>query len=313
MPSVPSTITTHLFVVVNQDELLRKPASETALAAQITPLGTRPHKYTLHLLDNKTRHASTIPTHPDTLSTRLQVMLYHRLLSALISSSHPLNFSYLWTRLKLNASKPFSPSFMAQARLTWDSPLMGAQLCLDDLTRIWRHELQQLDVTGVEKAVQLVYRHRKLKKGKRIGKTASVGAIMERPEKEAENMAIAMEASMQDLEDSQERELARVIAESFEDLRRHLPESSTSHIPERPSKLRERASESVVVMAHGVSRSDSVQTVSTNMVTDSDDLAGELRCVHCVTRHADFLYISRRHHRFIFWGFHFQASAAHKA
>ncbi|KZT73323.1 hypothetical protein DAEQUDRAFT_762238 [Daedalea quercina L-15889] len=141
---------------------------------------------TIHLSDTKTRTTPELPPDEDVVSHRLQMMLYHRLLSNLLakpsgedgglgdtvgdrpsSTVHPLDFSAVRRRLSLNPRRPFSDAFIHGARRLLDrgtsheveeNPDRIAFECLDDLVSIWRRTLDELNVDGIDKTLTLEYR-----------------------------------------------------------------------------------------------------------------------------------------------------------
>jgi exonuclease V len=120
------------------------------------PLTIPPHEppsYALHLIDTKTRRTNSLPSDEDALPSRLQLMLYHRLLSHLLSPS--FDFAAFWTRLGIDSSKPFSPQFVSQADLP--RTRLG---CLDDLVAAWHHDVRSLCIFGVDPVLTLTYRTR---------------------------------------------------------------------------------------------------------------------------------------------------------
>ena len=92
-------------------------------------------------------------------------MLYHRLLSSLLAppppsapasaksrrAPAPVDFAAVWTRLGLDAQKPFSTRFTRDAGLD-----PGASLA--SLVRAWHHAAAALSVGGVDRTLTLVYR-----------------------------------------------------------------------------------------------------------------------------------------------------------
>lgn len=149
----------------------------------------------LHISDTKTRRTASLPPAEDTLSARLQLMLYHRLLSSLLQPAAPfaptarkppgspphVDFAAVWTRLGLDARKPFSARFVRDAGLA-----PGA--CLADLVQTWHHTAAALDVGGVDRTLTLVYRLQ----------PAAARQIREREraEREGAELARAIEASL---------------------------------------------------------------------------------------------------------------------
>ncbi|EPQ60234.1 hypothetical protein GLOTRDRAFT_30296 [Gloeophyllum trabeum ATCC 11539] len=117
-------------------------------------------RYILHLSDSKTRRTMTLPSEDDALPSRLQLMLYHRLLSKLVSLSKPFDFSRIWKQLRLRPDARLGHQFLTDAGLLlgadWGAPLE----CLNDLTAAWLAAVERLDVDSVDKHLKLVYRTR---------------------------------------------------------------------------------------------------------------------------------------------------------
>ncbi|KAF8921901.1 exonuclease V a 5' deoxyribonuclease-domain-containing protein [Mucidula mucida] len=122
--------------------------------------------------DNQSRitdYATKIPDSPircspasDTMQSRLQLMTYHHLLSSLLDMKHPYDFVEFWRAVDVDSNWTFSDKFIEDAR----SVLGDVQFtCLDDLTRLWTERIPELDISGLEKSLQLVYRRRKPKPG----------------------------------------------------------------------------------------------------------------------------------------------------
>ncbi|KAF9015724.1 exonuclease V a 5' deoxyribonuclease-domain-containing protein [Cyathus striatus] len=122
-------------------------------------IGTDDPTYCLRITDTKTRKTESLPPDEDTLSARLQVMLYHRLLSGLLSQSQPFQFSSFWEKLNLKTSKPFSPNFLIQAGLTSDNRHFACA-CLDELSNSWLKLIPELGFSTVHPTLQLSYRLR---------------------------------------------------------------------------------------------------------------------------------------------------------
>lgn len=115
------------------------------------------------------------------MSHHLQLMLYHRLLSGLLAKPgatghtsieangkerrvQPLDFADLWHRLSFNSQRPFSSTFIRDARRLLERGKMGASgesdtafECLDDLVRMWRKAVEDLDIDGVDDTLTLEY------------------------------------------------------------------------------------------------------------------------------------------------------------
>ncbi|KAG7088602.1 hypothetical protein E1B28_012576 [Marasmius oreades] len=154
--------------------------------------------YILHLNDTKTRRSNTLPSDDDTLSSRLQLMMYHRLLSNLLAK---FDFSTLWNKLEVNPSQKFSQTFLSEAGL---GELASYEIgCLDDLTALWHAKLLDLRIAHVDARLTLVYRSQQSLRneqregeGKAGDKTPELEFISPQ---EQMDIARAIEASLQDL------------------------------------------------------------------------------------------------------------------
>ncbi|PBK76928.1 hypothetical protein ARMSODRAFT_1079004 [Armillaria solidipes] len=120
------------------------------------PTTPRIYQHTLRLIDTKTRRSDSLPSDEDTLSSRLQLMLYHRLLSSLISTETPFDFTRFWEQANVDPAWRFSERFLTQT-----GSLLGtshpAFTCLDDLTTLWRNTTSKLDIPGIDPCLQLIY------------------------------------------------------------------------------------------------------------------------------------------------------------
>ncbi|KAI0706286.1 exonuclease V [Cerioporus squamosus] len=203
------------------------------------PANPVPTGYSLHLSDTKTRIRPSLPPDEDTYASRIQLMLYHRLLSNLlatadpsISSAQPLEFELLWERAGVDPHRKFSESFISQAGLSPSggtspdqSPYLAGLSCLDDLTAAWRHAVEALNVAGIDKTLTLVYRQQPAKRhhngnGKGKQKSRAQGpAAAALSDQEAQELAVAIQASISDVQPGRggDDDLARAIFESLKD------------------------------------------------------------------------------------------------
>ncbi|PBL00713.1 hypothetical protein ARMGADRAFT_391523 [Armillaria gallica] len=134
----------YIFIDLTVDE-------ETKIEGPTMP---RFYQHTLRLIDTKTRRSEYLPSDEDTLPSRLQLMLYHRLLSSLISTETPFDFTRFWEQINVDPARQFSERFLTQAGGT-SHP---AFTCLDDLTTLWRNTTSELDIPGIDPCLQLIYR-----------------------------------------------------------------------------------------------------------------------------------------------------------
>ncbi|KAK0465455.1 exonuclease V, partial [Desarmillaria tabescens] len=122
------------------------------------PATHRCYQHTLRLIDTKTRRSEYLPSDEDALASRLQLMLYHQLLSPLIAPETPFDFTRLWNQMNVDPTLPFSERFLTQAGA---GSLRGtshpAFTCLDDLTTLWRNVTLELDIPGIDPCLQLIY------------------------------------------------------------------------------------------------------------------------------------------------------------
>jgi len=122
--------------------------------------------HTLHLVDSKTRMSLSLPDYSATLSSRMQLMLYKRLLDGLTSLTSPFEFDRLWRELGLNPNRHFSHSFLRQIYSEGENE--HNPKCLRDFEKQWTQAIEILGVSGgrdqhnkpVHDDLVLVYRRR---------------------------------------------------------------------------------------------------------------------------------------------------------
>ncbi|KIJ53528.1 hypothetical protein M422DRAFT_64540 [Sphaerobolus stellatus SS14] len=109
---------------------------------------TCPRKtHSLHLVDNKTREAPSLPEDSTTFGSKIQLMIYKKLLDNLLSLAPLFDFDRLWRQLQLNPRMSFSPAFLEEL-----SSEIGAEdipMCLKDFEDRWTAAVRLLNVTGV--------------------------------------------------------------------------------------------------------------------------------------------------------------------
>ncbi|KAF8808059.1 hypothetical protein BYT27DRAFT_7166540 [Phlegmacium glaucopus] len=132
----------------------------------------------LYLMDNKTRRYRTVPPHHDTLSGRLQLMLYRRLLSQLVAKSPPYDFGPLWKRLGVASSSRFPTKFLVQANLISDNTEFQTT-CLDDVVTSWHKLVKEANIQGINENLELVYRLRPAPDIKQKGKAIALPVLDE--------------------------------------------------------------------------------------------------------------------------------------
>ena len=75
-----------------------------------------PATHVMSILDTKTRKSKHLPLHADTLGSRLQLMIYRRLLSEMTSRSDPLDLRLFFECLHLDTDLPFSDEYVNDYR-----------------------------------------------------------------------------------------------------------------------------------------------------------------------------------------------------
>ncbi|KAF8899111.1 exonuclease V [Infundibulicybe gibba] len=191
------------------------PSPHVPLEPGLTPHSNH-HSDVLYLIDTKTRRSDSLPSHDDTLSSRLQLMLYHRLLSDLITTSPPFDFPSLWKRLGLDSSRVFSDRFIEQAGLSIDNE-RPPTACLDSLVTSWVNLILDMKCPSVSNHLQLVYRLQPnsgqwKRESKRTGTLRSPSNVI--MSQEERDLATAIEASLMDARqpsDLAPKDTARVI------------------------------------------------------------------------------------------------------
>ena len=181
---------------------------------------TPPPNYRLHVSDTKTRKHNSMPSDDDTLSSKLQLMLYHRLLSNLLvrpsRTTTGLDFGQFWVRLGLDPKRTLSKTFLVQAGLVSpeEDPQTALLKCLEDLVGAWRIAVDTLHVDGIDQTLSVVYRTQP-KRGSRK-KARSPGSSPSPSDQEKADLARAIAASLQDTDSNQDGDdLAKAIEASL--------------------------------------------------------------------------------------------------
>lgn len=161
-----------------------------------------------------------MPSDDDTLSSKLQLMLYHRLLSNLLvrpsRTTTGLDFGQFWVRLGLDPKRTLSKTFLVQAGLVSpeEDPQTALLKCLEDLVGAWRIAVDTLHVDGIDQTLSVVYRTQP-KRGSRK-KARSPGSSPSPSDQEKADLARAIAASLQDTDSNQDGDdLAKAIEASL--------------------------------------------------------------------------------------------------
>ncbi|KAJ2921359.1 hypothetical protein H1R20_g15740, partial [Candolleomyces eurysporus] len=136
-----------------EDYFIPSPRKGTAKSSEKRKEG----RFSLLLRDTKTRVKDAMPPEEDTNGSRLQVMLYHRLLSELISTEKSFDFVALWDRLGIDSQVEFSTGFLVQAGLL-DHNNGFSVINLDGLVDSWKRTLEASSIVDIDPNLQLVYR-----------------------------------------------------------------------------------------------------------------------------------------------------------
>ncbi|CAE6454408.1 unnamed protein product [Rhizoctonia solani] len=192
---------------------------------------------TIHILDNKTRGTNSLPRSRDALQSRLQLMLYKRLLDTLlvpvcigssqegIPNRQGLSLPDVWVHHSLDPSASFSPSFLQESAALVLSNGLGPEaenaVCLDDLENVWNTTVSEL-VRAVDPGVhdsmvsnvlKLVYRRR----GTSKKRSAYAGESTQEPRRVSspETQCNEQTQSKKERAESEDVELQRAIHESL--------------------------------------------------------------------------------------------------
>jgi exonuclease V len=180
----------------------------------------RPVTHQLKLLDNKTRRSMTLPSDRDILPSKIQLMLYHRLLTGLVSVSpdpQALDLRDFWSRVQVNPALTFSPQFCEESGLSIESTKVETEQAkawsLNDLVQLWMALVSSLEIEGVETTLTLSYRSRESKNVKnQKSKTANQLAVQSTLEDIMMAQAIQ---SLQETGITDEALFAKLVSESI--------------------------------------------------------------------------------------------------
>jgi exonuclease V len=179
----------------------------------------RPMVHELSLIDTKTRRTNSLPSDDDALSSRMQLMLYHHLLSALLSPT--FSFSAFWEKVHVDPLAPLSDAFLLQsglARKTEGEVVLGCAECLDDLAELWHMTVHKLQVQGVSPTLEIVYRTQRKRRdaAPEVSRQGTLDEHFGAADREARDVMRAIEASRR--ENEYDSDLQRAIAESLRDV-----------------------------------------------------------------------------------------------
>ncbi|TDL26340.1 hypothetical protein BD410DRAFT_825569 [Rickenella mellea] len=122
-----------------------------------------PPKHVLNIVDQKTRNSTKLPLHEDTRPSRIQLMIYYRLLLGLISQTDQFDFLAYWARRNLDPNLRFSPRFISETNTLMHAyGFVSGDRCLESLEGLIEPFRQTIDGLEAElsKNLRLVYRRR---------------------------------------------------------------------------------------------------------------------------------------------------------
>ncbi|KAI0348226.1 hypothetical protein BDW22DRAFT_1350396 [Trametopsis cervina] len=154
--------------------------------------------FRLRILDTKSRHHPSLPPSEDTVSSRLQLMFYHRLLSSMLAppgSPDATDYEEIWRRAGLLSTKKFSGKF------TLDTELPAEIDCLEKVLEMLRNTIEMLNVDGIRSTLTIEYRI--TKRSLSANKRKKSPHRRRESETEAEDIKAAIAASLKDLSPEQ--------------------------------------------------------------------------------------------------------------
>lgn len=193
------------------------------------PVHSEPTFYDLTLVDYKTRRMPSLPPDEDTISSQMQLMLYHRLLSPLLSPE-TFDFDALWAKQAVNPHQSFSRQFVEDiGLLTRDGKDFSFHVDLNSMVAAWvsvvhsaRNSSEQL--RGIHSELQIIYR----KSG--AGKDSVLKQKAKPDEKAVDNPPGRLALQ-------EELDIARAIEESLRTAGQGAGEASTSRGADHSIKI----------------------------------------------------------------------------
>ena len=219
-PRTPQKSTKQRESSLTQSHLMDFFASPSKAKARESVSPPRNMIHELSLVDTKTRRSNSLPSDDDAFSSRMQLMLYHHLLSALLSPT--FSFSAFWEKAQVDPFVQFSDVFLMQtglARQTDGDVVLASAECLDDLTDLWHSTVRSLRVQGVSPTLEIVYRTQSKRSAadpEVSGQTRLNDYFGGVADQEARDIPLAIEASRGEFED--DPDLQRALAESLRDI-----------------------------------------------------------------------------------------------
>ncbi|KAJ6479187.1 exonuclease V [Mycena vitilis] len=152
----------------------------------------------VRVIDTKTRRSNSLPSDEDAEPAQLQVMLYHRLLSALLSVLVPFDFPALWALVGVLPSAAFSSAFLRQA-----TQILGTEsvpVCLEEVVLLLRTRLGEINLPALDRTLEIIYRPQyKYPELRRSDRGKSRAPAPGSSTREDEEVAKAIEMSLTDV------------------------------------------------------------------------------------------------------------------
>ena len=145
------------FAIANDISTITDEAESSSVVHHHSPAKQRKY-HILKLIDTKSRKSNSLPRDDDALPSRLQLMVYHKLLSALLDTQHPFDFASFWAVTSVDPTRSFSESFLEDTQDLIREKKDYGFACLNDLSTIWQEKAEGLDVPGVHRTLQVIYR-----------------------------------------------------------------------------------------------------------------------------------------------------------
>ncbi|KAF7302408.1 hypothetical protein HMN09_00874600 [Mycena chlorophos] len=112
---------------------------------------------TIHVIDTKTRRSHSLPSEDDTEPTKVQLMLYHRLISVLLNPHIQFDYPAFWNQLGLDGTKTFSAVFVDQMRdVLGNTDVVPS--CLQDLAALLDLRVAEMRLPPLNPDLTVVYR-----------------------------------------------------------------------------------------------------------------------------------------------------------
>ncbi|KAF8204015.1 exonuclease V a 5' deoxyribonuclease-domain-containing protein [Pholiota molesta] len=180
--------------------------SDDSIPEGPAPISEPSTSYALYIKDSKTRKRDSLPSDADMYSGRIQLMIYRRLLSELVSTNPPYDFRRLWDKLGIDSTEVFPTRFLVQAQLIEESDQFKTA-CLDDLVNSWHKLVKEFNVVGVDPQLELIYRLQPPQQDRK-GKDKETQQNDDKSSVEDEDLAKAIAASLRDMDSGEQTPVA---------------------------------------------------------------------------------------------------------